>query len=98
MSKDTDIVEKVEKICKKNPESPIVIPFLYGEILENSPIDKFLNRVREFMFSRDLFSMSSPLRRDMYFWVSPFQGGAATPAIRQTSSKTKFQCGFSFPC
>ena len=50
-------------LFESKPDAPVVIPYS----LATSDAD-IVARVREFTFSRDLFSMSSPLRSELYFY------------------------------
>lgn len=55
-------------LFESKPDAPVVIPYHYSEFsLATSDAD-IVARVREFTFSRDLFSMSSPLRSELYFY------------------------------
>lgn len=68
ISKDPQVESQVEALLKTDPEQPIVIPFTYGELLDQSD-DFFLrNRFRNHFYTRDLFAFLSPLRKDLYFF------------------------------
>jgi len=65
ISKDKLIEQKLSELLRRNPESPIVIPFSYDELL--SPIDDFFlrNRFKEHFYTRDLFAFEAPLKKDL---------------------------------
>lgn len=68
VSGDKDIESKLTSLLKKNPESQIVVPFSYDELL-CSYDDYFLrNRFKAHFFTRDLFAMEGPLKKDLYFF------------------------------
>lgn len=68
VSKDHNIVKKVSDIVKNDPESPVVIPFYYGEISNATSNDVIYDRIREAFYSRDIFAFQSPLKKDTYFF------------------------------
>lgn len=68
VSADNDVSRKLKSIFQSRPEAPIVIPYHYSEFSLGTPEEKIIERIREFTFSRDLFSMSSPLRSELYFY------------------------------
>lgn len=68
ISGDVNIGRKLRSLFESRPDAPVVIPYHYSEFsLATSDAD-IVSRVREFTFSRDLFSMSSPLRSELYFY------------------------------
>ncbi len=68
ISKDVDIVIKIEQLVKNDQESQIIIPFSYSELLANN--DSFLvrNRFKSHFYTRDLFAFEAPLKKDLYFF------------------------------
>jgi hypothetical protein len=68
ISGDKIVAKKAKSIFKSLPDAPIVIPFHFSEFLPSTPESAIVSRIREFTFSRDLFSMSSPLKSDLYFY------------------------------
>lgn len=69
ISKDSSVEQKVNAILKTNQEARVIIPFSYEEILnENSNQDYFINKLRKNFYSRDLFGIQDPLKKDLYFF------------------------------
>ncbi|MBF9059720.1 hypothetical protein HKCCSP123_11055 [Rhodobacterales bacterium HKCCSP123] len=68
ISRDTNVADKLRALFKATPDSPVVIPFSISEAGKSLADEEFFARVKQFTFSRDLFSMSSPLRGDIYFY------------------------------
>lgn len=68
VSDDVKVASKIKKLFESKPEAPVVVPFHFNEITLSSNEQNIASRIREFTFSRDLFSMSSPLRGDLYFY------------------------------
>ncbi|WP_156113462.1 ATP-binding protein [Paracoccus sanguinis] len=68
VGRDEKIVGRLEAMLRGNPDAPVVIPFKCRELNKDAPDDELLNRIRAFTFSRDLFSLSSPLKSDLYFY------------------------------
>jgi hypothetical protein len=68
ISKDDLITQKLAELLQRDPESPIVIPFSYNELL--STIDDYFlrNRFKSHFYTRDLFAFEAPLKRDLYFF------------------------------
>lgn len=66
---DCDDIEEVIKLDRSaNPDTRLIIPFSYKE-LENEISTEFLqNRMRTFLYERDLFGVASPLRDDNLFF------------------------------
>lgn len=68
ISGDLHIGKKLRTLFESRPDAPVVIPYHHTEFsLATSDAD-IVARIREFTFSRDLFSMSSPLRSELYFY------------------------------
>jgi hypothetical protein len=68
ISGDHDVSTKINKLFASKPDAPVVVPFYIGELTLSTLDQSISSRIRGFTFSRDLFSMSSPLRRDLYFY------------------------------
>jgi hypothetical protein len=68
ISGDQHISRKLKDLFKSRPDAPIVVPFHTSEFSLATTDEAITSRVREFTFSRDLFSVSSPLRSDLYFY------------------------------
>lgn len=68
ISDDKDVAEKVRKLFESKPDAPVVIPFYVNDLNLATKDHYIASRIREFTYSRDLFSMSSPLRGDLYFY------------------------------
>ena len=51
-----------------HPESRVFIPFSYSEFNENFNEEFFQNRLRVFLYERDLYSVASPLNDDAFFF------------------------------
>lgn len=68
VSGDVNVGRKLKVIFESRPDAPVVIPYHFSEFSLATPESDIIARVREFTFSRDLFSMSSPLRSELYFY------------------------------
>lgn len=68
VSGDHDVANKIRKLFASKPDAPVVVPFYLNDLTLATPTQNISSRIREFTFSRDLFSMSSPLRGDLYFY------------------------------
>ena len=68
ISEDSRVSTKLKELFKSKPEAPVVVPFHIDEIDQSTSDQTIASRIREFTYSRDLFSMSSPLRADLYFY------------------------------
>lgn len=68
ISKDNLVSQKIAELLHQDPESPIVIPFSYSELL--NPIDDYFlrNRFKSHFYTRDLFAFEAPLKTDLYFF------------------------------
>ncbi|MBQ9277709.1 MAG: ATP-binding protein [Lachnospiraceae bacterium] len=63
-----DIVDTMLRDRNDHPESRIFIPFSYDEFNEKFNSEFLQNRMRVFMYERDLFSVASPLNDDAFFF------------------------------
>lgn len=68
ISKDNNIDEKINNLIETEPEHPIVIPFSYLDLTKQILESAFENKFREKFYTRDLFSFSSALKKDTYFF------------------------------
>lgn len=68
VSADESVTEKLKALFVSKPDAPVIVPFHFSDIKQNTSDQEIFDRIREFAFSRDLFSMSSPLRSDLYFY------------------------------
>jgi len=68
ISMDPIIEARVRDLLKTDPESPLIVPFVYDELLV--PIDPYFirNRFKEYFYTRDLFAFEGPLKKDLYFF------------------------------
>ena len=70
VSRDKSIESKLTNILKSDPESPIVVPFTYDELMNLNRMDPFFmrNRFKSHFYTRDLFAFEAPLKKDLYFF------------------------------
>ena len=68
ISRDQSVSEKVDTFLKSNRESRVIVPFTYAELSSAENQSFFLNRLREEFYSRDLFDIQNPLKRDLFFF------------------------------
>lgn len=68
ISKDPNITKAINDILKSNQESRIFIPFSYGELHNENLDNYFLDKMRRCFFSRDLFGIQDPLKKELYFF------------------------------
>lgn len=68
ISKDKQIVDKIRSITSSNPESPNIIPFYYEELTNWADPYFVRNRFKNFLYTRDLFDFSGPLKKDLFFY------------------------------
>jgi hypothetical protein len=69
VSKDNDVENKLGAILKSNEEARVIIPFSYSEILKHQSDPEYLvNKIRQKFYSRDLFGLQDPLKKDLYFF------------------------------
>jgi hypothetical protein len=64
---DVDIEKKVKDVINKYPDTRIIIPYTYQEILDNSKssID-ILNKIKHKFYGKDLFAFENPLQNDAH--------------------------------
>ncbi len=68
VSDDNEIETTLEAIIKSDPEQPIIIPFTFNELYKDGNPEIIHRRFRKQLFSRNLFSLNSPLQKDLYFF------------------------------
>lgn len=68
VSGDRNIASKLKGLFESRPDAPVVIPYHHSEFSLSAQDADIISRIRSFTFSRDLFSMSSPLRSELYFY------------------------------
>lgn len=68
ISRDSNIESRVQSLLKSDPESQIIVPFVYDELL--GEIDSYFirNRFIAYLYTRDLFAFEGPLKKDLYFF------------------------------
>ena len=68
ISKDIDIETKIRKILTESKESQVIVPISYDELLKNQDSYFLRNKFKSSFYDRDLFDITSPLRKDLYFF------------------------------
>lgn len=69
ISKDPEVEDGISKVIKTNQEARVIIPFSYEEFASHKDDDEFvINRIRDKFYSRDLFDIQDPLKKDIYFF------------------------------
>lgn len=68
ISSDSAVEMKLANILRDTNLNSIVIPFSYQEFLNNPPKDLIINRFRKYLFDIDLFSSSTPIQNDIFFF------------------------------
>lgn len=67
-----DDCENIEEIVKRdrveNPDTRLIIPFSYKELENEIDAETLQNRMRTFLYERDLFGVASPLQDDNLFF------------------------------
>lgn len=67
-----DDCEDIEEIVKRdrieNPDTRLIIPFSYKELEHEIDAETLQNRMRTFLYERDLFGVASPLQDDNLFF------------------------------
>lgn len=69
VSDDDKFISKVSRLIEDQKDFRLVVPFTYKEVQSNNFNLEFLNdRMRQFLYSRDLFSFESPIQKDDFFY------------------------------
>lgn len=63
-----DIEEVIKRDRSANPDTRLLIPFSYKELEKGISTEFLQNRMRTFLYERDLFGVASPLRDDNLFF------------------------------
>lgn len=63
-----DIVSIVKSDRIQNPDARLIVPFNYKELSNGIDEDELQNRLRDFLYERDLFGIASPLNSDTLFF------------------------------
>lgn len=65
---NSNIVNVVKNDRVINPDSRLIVPFCYSEMKDKFTAEFFNNRLREFLYEKDLFGIAVPLRDDSLFF------------------------------
>lgn len=68
ISKDNEVIKKIQDILKNDLEMQVIVPFRYIELQNEDRTQLITSRFREHFYERDLFSFESPLKKDIYFF------------------------------
>ena len=68
ISKDIEIEIKIRKLLTESKESQVIVPISYEELLTNQDSYFLRNKFKSSFYDRDLFDITSPLRKDLYFF------------------------------
>ena len=63
-----DVVDIVKNDRSVNPDSRLIVPFCTDELDGSLTEEDFNNRMREFLYEKDLFGIAVPLRDDTLFY------------------------------
>ncbi len=63
-----DITDRVKQDRIDNPDSRLIVPFSYSEIINGLSEDFLQGRLRTFLYERDLFGVATPLQNDNMFF------------------------------
>lgn len=67
-SKDPDIEQVLNTFMKSNTESRVIVPFRYEDLMDRTNSDFVITQMRSWFYSRDLFGIQDPLKKDLYFF------------------------------
>lgn len=68
ISESADIEDIVKADRMANPNSRLIVPFSYDELKDGITAEFLQNRMRTFLYERDLFGIASPLQDDNLFF------------------------------
>lgn len=68
ISRDASIEQKLVSLLKNDPESQIVVPFTYEELIRNRNEYLLKNRFKKHFYTRDLFAFEAPITKDLFFF------------------------------
>ena len=63
-----DIQRIITEDRRQNPDARLIVPFSYSEISNGLSEEMLLNRLRSFLYERDLFGVASPLNSNSTFF------------------------------
>ncbi len=66
-SKDSNVEAILNNFLKSNTESRVIVPFTYEELLKSNS-EYIVNQMRRCFYSRDLFGIQDPLKKELYFF------------------------------
>lgn len=65
---DNDVVEKVKADRIENPDVRLIVPFCTDELNSKFDENALSNRLRKFLYEKDLFGIAVPLKNDTLFF------------------------------
>lgn len=65
---DKDVVKKVKADRIENPDVRLIVPFCVDELNTEFDENALSNRLREFLYEKDLFGIAVPLKNDTLFF------------------------------
>ncbi|MBP3618114.1 MAG: ATP-binding protein [Lachnospiraceae bacterium] len=65
---DMDVAQKVKVDRIENPDTRLIVPFSLDELEKGFSENDLSNRLREFLYEKDLFGIAVPLRDDTLFF------------------------------
>lgn len=68
IDENDDIVSIVEEDRVENPDTRLIVPFSYAELKDGLDENQLQNRMRDFLYERDLFGIASPLNNETLFF------------------------------
>lgn len=68
LDEDESIVKKIKEDRIENPDGRLIVPFCLSEL--NTTFNEYVfgNRLREFLYEKDLFGIAVPLKNDILFF------------------------------
>ncbi len=63
-----DITDIIASDRRQNPDARLIVPFSYSELSSGLSEDALLDRLRSFLYERDLFGVATPLSSDSLFF------------------------------
>ncbi|MCM1267990.1 MAG: ATP-binding protein [Bacteroidales bacterium] len=68
IDENADITSIVKTDRRENPDARLIVPFCLDELQKDIDENEFHNRMRDFLYQRDLFGIASPLNNDTLFF------------------------------
>lgn len=65
---DPEISKKIKSDRTMNPDSRLIVPFYINELQNDFTEELLHNRLREFLYEKDLFGIAVPLRNESFFF------------------------------